>query len=204
MYVPRPFAVDSEQARELLRQVVVGQLVTATDSGLVATLLPWVVDLDANALLGHVARPNPQWQTPWRGEAVVLSHGPNGYVSPSGYASKAEHGRVVPTWNYAAVQVHGELVVHDDVDWVADVVRRLTERHEQHRDEPWAVTDAPSDYLAGQYRAIVGVELRITRLEASMKMSQNKSDADAAGVADGFAASGSPVIADLIRASRRA
>ena len=203
MYTPRPFAVGDALARELLRDVVVGQLVTATESGPMATLLPWVVDLDRGVLLGHVARPNPQWNTPWFGEAMVIAEGVNGYVSPSWYASKAEHGRVVPTWNYVVLQVMGELVVHDDAQWVDDVVRRLTDRHEQFRSEPWSVDDAPQDYLAGQLRAIVGVEIHIGRIDASVKMSQNKSMADVTGVANGFTSDGNPAAAAWVRRSIR-
>jgi transcriptional regulator len=203
MYTPRPFAVGDVLARELLRDIVVGQLVTATQSGPMATLLPWVVDLDRGVLLGHVARPNPQWNTPWFGEAMVIAEGVNGYVSPSWYASKAEHGRVVPTWNYVVLQVMGELVVHDDAQWVDDVVRRLTDRHEQSRSEPWSVDDAPQDYLAGQLRAIVGVEIHIGRIDASVKMSQNKSVADVTGVANGFTSDGNPAAAAWVRRSIR-
>ena len=203
MYTPRPFAIDEALARELLRDIVVGQLVTATESGPMATLLPWVVDLDRGVLLGHVARPNPQWNTPWLGEAMVIAEGVNGYVSPSWYASKAERGRVVPTWNYVVLQVMGELVVHDDAQWVDDVVRRLTDRHEQSRSEPWSVDDAPQDYLAGQLRAIVGVEIHIGRIDASVKMSQNKSVADVTGVANGFTSDGNPAAAAWVRRSIR-
>ncbi len=141
MYTPRPFAVDDALAAELLRGIVVGQLVTATNAGPMATLLPWVVDLENGVLLGHVARPNPQWNTPWLGQAMVLVEGVNGYVSPSWYAGKVEHGRVVPTWNYVVLQVMGELIIHDDPQWVDAVVRRLTDRHEQPRSQP-ECTDA--------------------------------------------------------------
>lgn len=199
MYTPRPFAVDDETARTLLADVEVAQLITATEAGPLATMMPWVVDLDGDRLLGHVARPNPQWQTPWTGRALVLSTGPNGYVSPSWYATKQETGRVVPTWDYVSLQVHGELVVHDDIVWVEDVVRRLTDRHEQRRTEPWQVDDAPRDYLEGQLHGIVGIEVRIETIEVSVKMSQNKTDADRAGVADGFASDGRADLAHLVR-----
>jgi transcriptional regulator len=201
MYTPRPFALDAEALRELLRDTVVGQLVTATEQGPLATLLPWVVDLDEGALLGHVSRPNPQWQTPWLGQALVIAEGPNGYVSPSWYASKSEHGRVVPTWNYVALHVYGELVIHDDPAWVEQLVRRLTDRHEKDRATPWTVDDAPQDYINGQLRGIVGIGLRIDRIEASAKMSQNKSEADAAGVIDGFIADGNTAVAEWVRRS---
>lgn len=199
MYTPRPFTVDDATARELLAAVEVAQLITATEGGPMATLLPWVVDLESDVLLGHLARPNPQWRTPWTGRALVLSTGPNGYVSPSWYATKAENGRVVPTWDYVAIQVHGELVVHDDPVWVDGVVRRLTARHEERRTTPWQVDDAPRDYLDQQLAGIVGVEVRIEAIEVSVKMSQNKSEADRAGVAAGFAADGRADLADLVR-----
>ena len=201
VYTPRPFAVDDATARSLLAEVEVAQLVTATDSGPLATLMPWVVDLDSDVVVGHVARANPQWSTSWHGTALVLATGPNGYVSPSWYASKAEHGRVVPTWDYVSLQVHGELVVHDDADWVADVVRRLTDRHEQRRTEPWRVDDAPTDYLEQQLRGIVGIEVRVERIEVSVKMSQNRTDADRDGVIAGLEADGRADLADLVRRS---
>ncbi|MFA7324520.1 MAG: FMN-binding negative transcriptional regulator [Candidatus Nanopelagicales bacterium] len=201
MYIPKPFVVGPDAARDLLREVTVAQLVTATEQGPLATLLPWVVDLDHGSLIGHMARPNAQWQTPWYGQALVIAEGPNGYVSPSWYASKAEHGRVVPTWDYVVVHVYGDLLIHDDEAWVEASVRRLTDRHEQPRPEPWSVSDAPDDYINGQLRGVVGIELRIDRVEASVKMSQGKSAADAAGVVAGFTADGNAVVADWVRRS---
>ena len=198
MYIPSAFALDDGQARELLGEVVVGELVTATPKGPLATLLPWVVDLDGGRLLGHLARPNPQWQMPWLGQALVIATGPNGYVSPSWYASKADHGRVVPTWNYVTIHVYGELVVHDDIGWVGDLVRRLTDRHESRREVPWNVDDAPTDYVDGQLRAIVGVELVVERIEAKVKMSQNKSTGDVAGVVVGLVGDGEDDLATWV------
>ena len=198
MYTPRPFTVSPEQARDLLREITVGQLVTATEQGPMATMLPWAVDDENNTLVGHMARPNAQWQMPWQGQALVIAEGPNGYVSPSWYATKAETGRVVPTWDYVVVQVHGDLVVHDDHAWVDAAVRRLTDRHEQQRVEPWSVADAPADYIDGQLRGIVGIEVRIDRVEAAVKMSQNKSAADASGVLAGFIADGNSAVAEWV------
>jgi transcriptional regulator len=122
--------------------------------------------------------------------------GPDAYVSPSWYAAKAEHGRVVPTWNYVTAHVYGQLVVHDDPAWVEDVVRRLTAKHETARTESpgqapaWSVDDAPRKFIEGQLRAIVGLELRITRIEAKAKLSQNRPETDIAGVVAGLAARG--------------
>ena len=198
MYIPRPFTVTADQARDLLREITVGQLVTATEQGPMATLLPWMVDDENNVLVGHMARPNAQWQTPWHGQALVIAEGPNGYVSPSWYATKAENGRVVPTWDYLVLQVYGDLVIHDDHAWVDAAVRRLTDRHEQQRVEPWSVDDAPADFIDGQLRGIVGIEVRIDRIEASVKMSQNKSAADASGVLVGFIADGNGAVAEWV------
>ena len=114
--------------------------------------------------------------------------GPDAYVSPSFYASKAEHGRVVPTWNYLTAHVYGELVVHDDAGWVEALVRRLTDLHEGGTAAPWSVDDTPPAYVAGQLRAIVGLELRISRVEAKAKLSQNQPVADVEGVVAGLAA----------------
>jgi transcriptional regulator len=133
---------------------------------------------------------------------MVLALGPDGYVTPSWYASKAEHGKVVPTWDYVAVQVQGPLTVHDDQAWVEAAVRRLTDRFESERPEPWSVDDAPSDYISGQLRGIVGIEVRVDRIEASVKMSQNKSDGDILGVARGFEAEGRVELAHWVRQAR--
>src|SRR5262249_44035144 len=129
-------------------------------------------------LMGHVARNNRQWKTPTTGEALVIVRGPEAYISPAWYATKREHGRVVPTWNYITAHVHGELVVRDDRDWLEANVRALVAHHEGRRPEPWSVDDAPPDYVEGQLRAIVGVEVRIRRIEAKLKLSQNRSKAD--------------------------
>jgi transcriptional regulator len=155
------------------------------------------------ALLGHVARPNDQWRAEPVGEALVIVRGPDAYVSPAWYAAKAEHGRVVPTWNYVTAHVYGELVVHDDPAWVEDVVRRLTAKHEAGRADPWSVDDAPPAFVAGQLRAIVGVELRITRIEGKAKLSQNRSAADRAGVVAGLTEDGDPASAEAVRRAGR-
>lgn len=202
MYIPRHFALDDPAARDLLTSFDVAQLITATPRGPLATLMPWVVDLDDNRLIGHVARANPQWSTPWTGEALVIAQGPNGYVSPSWYASKAEHGKVVPTWNYVVIQVAGELIVHDDPEWTEVAVNLLTDRHEKPRSQPWEVSDAPRDYIDGQLRAIVGIEVRINRIEAAIKMSQNKNDADFEGVVQGFTDDGHEALAEFLSRQR--
>jgi transcriptional regulator len=203
VYTPAHFAVDDTQAVEFLSQIEVADLVTVTAEGLVATFLPLVFAPERGALLGHVARKNDQWQRPAIGEAMVIAHGTDAYISPSWYPSKAEHGRVVPTWNYTTAHVYGELVVHDDAAWVDAMVRRLTDRQEGGRSHPWRVDDEPPKFHEGQLRAIVGVELLISRIEVKFKMSQNRNDADIDGVVAGLAADGRADVADVVQALRR-
>lgn len=204
MYVPAHFEPGPEAVRNLLNQPGAANLVTMTSQGLMATLMPFVYDPDAGghgSLQGHLARNNAQWSEPATGEALMIIQGPDAYISPSWYASKAEHGRVVPTWNYSTAHVYGTLVVHDDPAWLASQVRRLTGVHEAGFDHPWSVEDAPERYIAGQLRAIVGIELVITRIEAKAKLSQNRPDADIDGVVAGLSARGqSESAADVERA----
>lgn len=202
MYVPRPFAASDSLVRELLTNHGAADLITATADGLAATTLPFVYDPtigEHGALLGHLARANDLWRCQPRGEALVIVRGPDAYVTPSWYPSTAEHGRVVPTWNYVTAQVHGRLVVHDDPGWVEDLVRRLTDKYEAHRDIAWSVDDAPPDYIAGQLRAIIGVEVLISRIEAAAKLSQNRPGADIDGVVRGLDARGEHQVARAVR-----
>ncbi|MGH3169624.1 MAG: FMN-binding negative transcriptional regulator [Trebonia sp.] len=189
MYIPAHFAPDDATVTDLLRNHGAADLVTLTDDGLVATMLPFVYVPEAGehgALHGHVARNNDQWKLPARGESLAIVRGPDAYISPGWYASKAEHGRVVPTWNYVTAHVYGILVVHDDAEWTEDLVRRLTTKHESKREHPWSVDDAPAAFIEGQLREIVGVELVITRIEAKAKLSQNRPPADVEGVIHGL------------------
>jgi transcriptional regulator len=185
MYVPRHFAMTDEDVQSLLAHHGAGELVTYTqEAGLTATLMPFVHE--DGSLHGHVARNNDQWRHRPVGEAMVILRGPDAYISPSWYAAKREHGRVVPTWNYVTAHVYGELLVHDDPHYTRRVVELLTTKHESDRDHPWSVADAPEAFVEGQLRAIVGLELRITRVEAKAKLSQNRSDADVDGVVEGL------------------
>jgi len=205
MYVPRHFAASDEDIRKLLAGHGAADLVTVTEHGLLATFLPFLYDADRGvngALLGHVARNNDQWRQPALGEAMVIVRGPDAYISPSWYPSKAEHGRVVPTWNYLTAHVYGELVVRDDVAWLEALVRRLTDRHEAGSAQPWSVDDAPPRFIAGQLRAIVGVELVINRIEAKLKLSQNRPEADIDGVIKGLTSRGDQAGADAVSAAR--
>src|SRR5919112_4695674 len=201
MYVPAAFAMSDEDVRALLAGHGAADLVTSTPHGLLATMLPFVFEPDAGehgALLGHVARNNPQWRESAAGESLVIVRGTDAYVSPSWYASKAEHGRVVPTWNYVTAHVYGRLLIHDDPEWVEALVRRLTDRREAALPHPWSVDDAPAAFVAGQLRAIVGIELQITRIEAKAKLSQNRSAADMAGVVEGLRQQGQTAMADQV------
>jgi transcriptional regulator len=205
VYIPAAFALDEAGTAEMLAQTVAGDLISVTEQGLTATFLPLVWDPDRGprgAMLGHLARLNDHWRTPSIGQALIIAHGPDAYVSPSWYPSKAEHGRVVPTWNYTQLHIHGELVVHDDPDWTLDIVTRLTDRHEGDRPHPWRVDDAPKRFLQGQLRAIVGVEVLIDRIEAKAKMSQNRPGADIDGVVTGLRSEGRAEVAELVARAR--
>jgi transcriptional regulator len=194
MYVPDHFRPSEDEVRALLDRLGAGELITATADGLLATLLPliWEPATDGEAgatlgsLMGHVARNNRQWKTAPVGDAMVIVRGPDAYISPAWYPTKREHGRVVPTWNYVTAHLHGELVVHDDAAWCERNVRALVDRHEAGRADPWAVDDAPAPYIEGQLRAIVGLEIRVTRIEAKTKLSQNRSKEDVLGAIEGL------------------
>jgi transcriptional regulator len=207
MYVPAHFAADDAVVQDLLRNGGLADLITNTASGLLSTQLPLAYDPttgEHGALHGHVARNNEHWKHEALGESLVILRGPDAYISPGWYASKREHGRVVPTWNYLTAHVYGRLVVHDDVVWLENLVRRLTEQHEATMPTPWSVDDAPPAFLAGQLRAIVGLELQITRIEAKAKYSQNRPPEDVEGVIEGLTGRGDPANAEAVRAAARA
>ena len=211
MYIPAHFAPDETQVNELLRNHGAADLVTLTAQGLVATMLPFIYVPPGDsgtaephgALHGHLARNNEQWKLDSVGEALVIVRGPDGYITPGWYATKAETGRVVPTWNYVTAHVYGRLIVHDDPAWTEDLVRRLTTKHEAYRNHPWSVDDAPRPFIEGQLRAIVGIELAITRIEAKAKLSQNRSPADVEGVIAGLRERGDKEMADDVEQARR-
>jgi transcriptional regulator len=200
VYLPPKFALRPDQIDAALADAGFAQLVSWTSTGLVVTPLPLLYDADRHALLGHVARGNTHWHAAGA-ESVAIFTGPQAYISPGWYPTKAETGRVVPTWNYEILNAHGRLRVHDDPDWVLDVVTRLTDRHEAGRARPWRVADAPADFTRTQLRGIVGVELPVERVEAKAKMSQNQPAANRAGVVAGLTAAGeSPDVAERVRA----
>ena len=203
---------DPDPAASLgeLASAVPATLVTLSGGRLTATILPLLFDPADGALgtlRGHLARANPQWRDGSSGvEALAIFDGPDAYVSPRLYAATRRSGRHVPTWNYTTVQASGALVVRDDPAWLKEIVRRLTDRHEARWPDGWSVDDAPPDYIESELRAIVGIELRISRLEGKRKLSQNRAPADVDGVIAGLDA-GAPreqaVASEMRRAPRR-
>ncbi len=194
MYTPRAFTEEAPlELQRLIRDTRLALVVTHGPEGLQASHLPLLLKADEGphgTLYGHLARANRQWQTlAAGGEVLVIFTGGDAYVSPSFYPAKAEHGKVVPTWNYLAVHAYGQAEVFDEPPRLLDLVSSLTDRHEADRASPWQVTDAPADYIDGMLRAIVGFALPITRLEGKRKLSQNRSPADVQGVRQGLAAS---------------
>ena len=204
MYLPHFNQMAEPEVPAFLDAVGAAELITTGPDGYpLATLLPLV--LDGERLVLHMARANPHWRaiSPDSPALAVVS-GAQAYISPAWYAAKAEHGRVVPTWNYSAVHLTGRATVHDDPEWVRDAVTRLTDQHERTRPDPWAVTDAPAVYVEKQLRAIVGIELVIERVEAKAKLSQNRSAEDRAGVLEGLDQEGGPGGRAVAEAMRRA
>jgi transcriptional regulator len=165
-------------------------------------MLPLLYDRDHSTLLGHFARNNDHWKRADGQQGLVIVRGPDSYISPTWYPSKTEHGRVVPTWNYVTAHVHGPVTIHDDVDWLESLVRRLTDAHEAGGPAPWGVDDAPEKFFRGQLRAIVGVEVRIERIDAKFKLSQNRPAADIDGVVAGLRSVGDGAGAEAVAAHR--
>jgi len=186
MYIPPAFAEDRpEELQEIIRAASLPILVSVGVSGLVATHLP--LTLDGDRLIGHFAKANLHWRRfDPAVESVAIFVAVDGYVSPSWYATKPETGKVVPTWNYEAVHAYGRLEIFEAPADILPIVTSLTERYEGRRAKPWAVSDAPDEYIAAQLKGIVGVVLHISRLEGKRKLSQNKSVADQAGVVAGL------------------
>jgi transcriptional regulator len=186
VYRPVAFAEDNPLAIiELARQAGFGHLTVLNDGQLSSTPMPFLISDDASVVRGHLARPNPVWRAA-PCSALLIVPVSDTYVSPSWYPSKAEHGKVVPTWNYEVVHVHGELVAHDDPVWVEQLVRDLTALNESRLSEPWSVDDAPPDYIVRMVRGIVGVELLVESLVGKRKLSQNRPASDAAGIVAGL------------------
>ena len=200
MYQPPHFA---ETRPEVLYELIIanplGLLVTNGPGGLMANHLPFHLDAAKSTLRAHLARANAQWkELAAGGECLIVFQGPHAYVTPGWYATKQETGKVVPTWNYAVVQVRGRPNVHQDADWLRAQVGELTDHHESSRAKPWAVEDAPEEYIASQLRGIIGVEIAIAAMDGKWKASQNRVEADREGVAKGLAAQGDSAMAALV------
>ena len=176
----------------MVDQIGAAEIVTVGPDGApLSTLLPILWSEDGGTIIAHIARANQHWKAiEPDSRFLAIIAGPQAYISPSWYASKAEHGKVVPTWNYTAIHLTGTITVHDDLAWVRRAVTELTDRHEGRRTLPWAVTDAPAKYVDGQLKAIVGLRMTVQRVEAKAKLSQNRSEDDRAGVVTGLRAEG--------------
>lgn len=191
MYTPNQF---NEERPEVLHQLVhdhpLGLLITLGAQGLDANPIPFLLDAEpggATVLRAHVARANPVWREARTDvDTLVVFQGPQGYISPNWYPSKAENGKAVPTWNYITVQARGRLVVRDDMAWLRDLVTRLTQRHEAAQARPWGLGDAPPDYIDTMLRAIVGIEIPLSSLQGKWKMSQNHPAINREGVSRGL------------------
>lgn len=197
MYQPTHFVQpDSSEWHRLVRAHPLGTLITQEAEGFPeANEIPFLLDTHhdrPDTLFGHVARANPLWHThPTHLDVLVVFKGPQAYVSPSWYPTKAEHGKAVPTWNYTVVQARGRLrVVEQDPGWLRQRLERLTAQHESHREHPWAVGDAPELYVAQLMRAIVGFEISVTQWCGKWKASQNQPAANRQGVATALRAEG--------------
>ncbi|MBY6264012.1 FMN-binding negative transcriptional regulator [Azospirillum sp. 412522] len=193
MYIPAAFReTDLPFIHETMRAAGLANLVTAGAGGLLCTPLPLFLAADEGGmgtLYGHVAKANPQWKETPAAEALAIFMGPDAYVTPSWYEGKSRDGKAVPTWNYVAVHAYGPIEFFEDADRLLDVVTRLTNLHEGTRPQPWAVGDAPPDFVRAQLRGIVGLRLPIARIDAKRKMSQNRSAADRAQVKEGLSGS---------------
>lgn len=194
MYLPNAFREDDLQTlHAMIRAHPLATLITAGTGGLLANLVPFtLVDGGENGILrAHIAKANDQVDALSSGAAtLVVFQGPEAYITPSWYVSKQEHGRVVPTWNYVVVQVIGTPRVIDDPDWVRAQINQLTTSREEKRPTPWSVTDAPEPFIAGQIKAIIGIEIPISTIVGKWKVSQNRSDADRRGVEQGLRSEG--------------
>ncbi len=211
MYAPKHFEETRvDVLQDLIRTYPFGALVTMTPGGLDANHIPFEVDPTPGpfgTLRGHVARANPVWRdVAPAAAALVIFQGVDGYVSPAWYPTKAETGKVVPTWNYAVVHAHGVPRFIDDPAWLRAFVEKLTSRHEAGRREPWKITDAPADYIDKQVGAIIGLEMPITRLIGKWKVSQNRPPEDQDGVVQGLLrerGESGAAMADLVRRAKK-
>ena len=202
MYLPAHFEQQDPAALQaLMRGHPLATLVSVRDDGPTADHIPLEFDAASQTLRGHVARANPLWREAAGQAVLAIFSGPQAYITPNWYPTKAQTHKVVPTWNYAVVHAHGVLHAIEEAPWVHALVSRLTAHHEAARPAPWAVKDAPEDYVQQMLRAIVGIEIPVRRLIGKWKISQNRSEADRLGVAEGLRAEGSAEMSTLVRAA---
>ena len=213
MYLPKHFEeTRPERLHGFIAAHPLGLLITHDSRGVVANPIPFLLQPARGAqgtLIGHVARANPVWRdavanTVGASQALIVFQGAQGYISPGWYASKKEHGKVVPTWNYSTVQARGPLQVHDTPDAVRAVVHALTTHHEAGQRAPWAMADAPADYIETMIAAIVMIELPIVELVGKFKLGQNRGTADRVGTEDGLIDRGNTALAADMLALRKA
>jgi transcriptional regulator len=205
MYTPDHFAETRPQVlHQLINTHRLATIVRQGPEGLTADHIPLLLHHhhdhqtpEKHSLRGHVARANPLWREAHDQDVLVIFQGPQAYISPGWYASKAEHGKVVPTWNYAVVHAQGKLTAIDSYEWLHGHANALTDANEARQSKPWQVADAPEDFIRNTARAIVGIEIHLTSLKGKWKVSQNRSDADRAGVAAGLATDASAGAADM-------
>ncbi len=199
MYIPTAFREETlGPLHEMIQATGLAIVASATAQGVVSTPLPLVLVPEEGpygTLYGHMARANPHWRETLLGDGTALFLGPSAYISPSWYPSKQEHHRVAPTWNYVAVEARGPLEFFDEAGRLRQLLSRLTARHEAGLPRPWAVEDAPEDYLAEMLKGIVGLRLPIAHLDGKWKMSQNRTPPDRAGAAAGLQVQGTPAAA---------
>ena len=208
MYCPDAFREDRvDVLHEVIAQSRLATLVTLHPSGMIASHVPMLLEKTPGpygTLLGHIARPNPQGKQTLPGvDALAIFLPVEGYITPSWYETKRQTGKVVPTWNYVAIHAYGSITFFNDSARLRDVVTRLTNRQEGARAVPWAVTDAPEDFIAGMLKGIVGFSIALTRIEGKWKMSQNRPPADVDGVIAGLQTEGRPELAEVVAAAKR-
>lgn len=199
MYIPGHFEQNDLQVMcALIRRHPLATLVTSTEHGLSVNHIPLVLAPDSGdraenlRLHGHIARANPLAKTPLIDDAIAIFQGPNAYISPSWYATKQQHGKVVPTWNYTAVHLSGRVRLIDDPDWTLAMVEQLTDQEEAGRPDPWSVQDAPTIFTEGLLKSIVGLELTVSEVRGKWKVSQNQPDENREGVRDGLKGDSNP------------
>ncbi len=197
MYIQPHFSETRVEAlHKLMREYPLGTLVSHGDRGVEANHIPFLLDTTASPikLCAHIPRANAVWKELNEQTSLVIFHGPNAYISPSWYPSKAAHGKAVPTWNYAVVHVYGVARIIEDKMWLRNHLETMTATHERNSKQPWKLSDAPSEYIDKMLNAIVGLEISASRIEGKFKLGQNKSVEDRQSVMKELIALDSPLV----------